>query len=379
MPGLDTPGAVKRSKLPAAHRPDARPRASARRSCVINARTGKRHLIWAELDSNADDRRQDRDAASSARRATSTRASATSSRCATSRTRAAATIKPQRAFRIYRDRIRPAPARSSAAASLERIFKALKQAGSARQLYLAWDFTVASERNLAGRVLHIRDDAFAPLGDTQPARPARSPARRPPFTIDTVTDLHGGRRTTASRARSRARSTVPCYLTHGVRARRQLHVRQAAACRGGTGTTTRQLRLPHPALGARPGHARPRRGRRSTATACSAAPSEVDAGNVQVDGERAQLRVLRDRLGGLRRRGHREHRRGRSATSRTSPPSPTACSRASSTCCYLGRLMIHPQRASAQRRVPEERPERDRHDAACSTTATARAGSWAAR
>ena len=29
-----------------------------------------------------------------------------------------------------------------------------------RELYLAWDFTVASERNLSERMLSIRDDAF---------------------------------------------------------------------------------------------------------------------------------------------------------------------------------------------------------------------------
>ncbi len=33
-------------------------------------------------------------------------------------------------------------------------------------LYLAWDFTVASTENLTGRMLSIRDRAFALLGDT---------------------------------------------------------------------------------------------------------------------------------------------------------------------------------------------------------------------
>ena len=43
----------------------------------------------------------------------------------------------------------------------------LRQSGHRRKdLYLAWDFTVASERNLSERMLHIRDDAFAQLGDT---------------------------------------------------------------------------------------------------------------------------------------------------------------------------------------------------------------------
>src|SRR5205823_3978673 len=38
-----------------------------------------------------------------------------------------------------------------------------------RDLYLAWDFTVASERNLSERLLHIRDDAFTALGTGAPS------------------------------------------------------------------------------------------------------------------------------------------------------------------------------------------------------------------
>src|SRR3954454_3215112 len=42
----------------------------------------------------------------------------------------------------------------------------LKRAGvSTKDLYLTWDFTVASERSLSERMLHIRDAAFAQLGD----------------------------------------------------------------------------------------------------------------------------------------------------------------------------------------------------------------------
>ena len=36
-------------------------------------------------------------------------------------------------------------------------------------LYLAWDFTVASARSLSGRMLHIREQAYAALGDAAPA------------------------------------------------------------------------------------------------------------------------------------------------------------------------------------------------------------------
>jgi hypothetical protein len=49
-----------------------------------------------------------------------------------------------------------------------RIFHTLHRAGIGRRgLYLAWDFTVASDRNIAARALHMRDDAFASLGDTR--------------------------------------------------------------------------------------------------------------------------------------------------------------------------------------------------------------------
>src|SRR5215216_8194402 len=49
VPGLDTPAAVRRSKLPPLT--DLR-RGLAKRSpvVVINARTGERHPIWAEID-----------------------------------------------------------------------------------------------------------------------------------------------------------------------------------------------------------------------------------------------------------------------------------------------------------------------------------------
>ena len=50
---------------------------------------------------------------------------------------------------------------------MEGIFRTLQRAGVQRKsLFLAWDFTVASERNLSERALSMRDDAFAQLGDT---------------------------------------------------------------------------------------------------------------------------------------------------------------------------------------------------------------------
>src|SRR5262249_26998825 len=53
--------------------------------------------------------------------------------------------------------------------AMEATFAALASVGVARSnLMLAWDFTTASERGLAARMLHIRDAALAQLGDRSP-------------------------------------------------------------------------------------------------------------------------------------------------------------------------------------------------------------------
>lgn len=49
----------------------------------------------------------------------------------------------------------------------EAVFPVLAEAGVERdELVLAWDFTIASTQNLAGRLLSMRDETFAALGDT---------------------------------------------------------------------------------------------------------------------------------------------------------------------------------------------------------------------
>jgi|GEM_PF-3328651 len=48
---------------------------------------------------------------------------------------------------------------------------------------MAWDFTVASTANITGRMLHIRDDAFAQLGDTNLADGIPQ-GTAPSFTVD---------------------------------------------------------------------------------------------------------------------------------------------------------------------------------------------------
>jgi hypothetical protein len=79
-------------------------------------------------------------------------------------------IEPSPAFLAFRD---GAP---TAVDELERRrdemedgFAALEAAGVERgELQLAWTFTIATADNVAGRMLHIRDDALAALGDGAP-------------------------------------------------------------------------------------------------------------------------------------------------------------------------------------------------------------------
>jgi hypothetical protein len=80
-------------------------------------------------------------------------------------------IAPSDAFRAMRDRLRTdVPEFDARRDHFEEIFDLLDAAGVDREdLFLAWDFTVTSAESIAGRVLHMRDDAFARLGAAAPA------------------------------------------------------------------------------------------------------------------------------------------------------------------------------------------------------------------
>jgi len=73
-------------------------------------------------------------------------------------------------FRAYRDRLESDVDEVEAERDrYEAVFTDLARHGVERgDLSLAWDFTVASQRNLSERVLHMRDDAFERLGADAP-------------------------------------------------------------------------------------------------------------------------------------------------------------------------------------------------------------------
>ncbi|MFF8912450.1 hypothetical protein ACF08M_03795 [Streptomyces sp. NPDC015032] len=167
---------------------------------LLDTGTGERWPYWAELDANATD---------PARRAL--------------------LIRPARNFRdghhyaVALRRLKDGAGRTIPAAApfaavvgkplptddplrarqrqLRPALKALRGAGvRSGELYLAWDFTVASTRGLTGDLFALRDDAFRRLGDRAPA-----------FAVTGVTDFTTGQDPRIAREVT-GRVSVPSYL-----------------------------------------------------------------------------------------------------------------------------------------------------------------------
>jgi hypothetical protein len=209
VPGLDTPAALAQTgAVPITDLARTYDRKAP--IVVINARTGRRHLIWAELDSNA---------GSPANTALLIHPGKNFSEgeryiVALRRLRGAdgALLRAPRAFRLYRDRIKTdSPAFEHRRWQMEDILWRLKHAGVHRHdLYLAWDFTVASERSLSRRMLSVRDRAFEELGDRD-LSDLQVTGAPPKYTIDKIIDYTPAQQPNVRR-RVEGHVTVPCYL-----------------------------------------------------------------------------------------------------------------------------------------------------------------------
>jgi len=178
---------------------------------LINAKTGKRHPIFAELDVHAEND-SDRQLII---RPTVNLAEGTRYVVALRNMKdaAGATIPASDAFRVYRDKLKTSNKTVEARRSkMESIFTVLKKAKIDRSsLYLAWDFTVASSKSLAGRVLSMRNDAFKRLGDTKLAD-KQVQGRSPAFRVDSVTNFSEGQNANLLRRIDGTLLDVPCYL-----------------------------------------------------------------------------------------------------------------------------------------------------------------------
>ncbi len=136
---------------------------------------------------------------------------------------------------------------------------------------------MASEHSLAGRMLHIRDDAFRALGDTN-LRDLKVAGKAPTFTINSVTDLTPAEDDRIAR-RVDGTMTVPCYLTDACApGGRFTFSKKGLPEYHGTTTATFTCRIPRSALDpADPPQARPS----LYGHGLLGSASEVNAGNVR--------------------------------------------------------------------------------------------------
>ncbi|MGC4868456.1 hypothetical protein ACLQ3B_23825 [Micromonospora sp. DT53] len=196
---------------------------------LLNARTGERTPYWAELDAHA--------AGQPDRQLLIIRpavALAEGTRYVVGlrglRDGNAALIPAPKAFTAYLTGagLRQRDARGS---QLRRIAAELNRTGVKRHsLYLAWDFTVASRHGLTGRMLAIRDNAFADLGRAAP-----------PITVTQVTDYSPEQDPLIARQVT-GTIGVPSYLTGDGGPGSRLHYGSA----GGAGTPPAPNALPTP-------------------------------------------------------------------------------------------------------------------------------------
>jgi hypothetical protein len=166
---------------------------------VIDARTGRRQLIWAELDAQAERPRERTLLIHPGANWREGRRYIVALR--NLRDRRGRELRARPAFRRFRD----GRASGRRGRHFEGIFRRLGRAGIRRRdLYLAWDFTVASRRSLSGRMLSIRDRAFAGLGDRD-LGDLRVEGSAPPFTVTGSLDMGDVQRVEGT-------FTIPCFL-----------------------------------------------------------------------------------------------------------------------------------------------------------------------
>jgi hypothetical protein len=203
VPGLDNPAALARTGA-AGVLDIGRSLRPGQPIVMIDEKTGRRVALFSELDANA----------------TSPAATDLLIHPAAALANGHTYVVALRRLRAASGRLIPAPrwfARLRDGGSLPRaeraqrrryarIFAALRRARIGRRgLYEAWDFTVASRQNVTGRLLAIRDKAFARLGDPK-LGDGKVAGGAPAYTITGVTTLSPQLRAVVGTF------NVPCYL-----------------------------------------------------------------------------------------------------------------------------------------------------------------------
>ncbi len=155
---------------------------------LLDERTGKRQLVWGELDANAK----------------------------TAATRnlvihPGKNLVPGRRYVVVVRGLKDKQPKRLARTWTAALRSALKRAKVTRaSIDLAWDFTVASNRSITGRLLAMRNDAFAQLGDTNLAD-GQIAGRPPAFAVTSVTEYDVATNPLLAR-QVKGTFDVPCYM-----------------------------------------------------------------------------------------------------------------------------------------------------------------------
>jgi hypothetical protein len=131
---------------------------------VIDANTGKRWPIWVEIDSTAKPEKANLEIHPAVNFTSGHRYIVALRNLKNAKKKH---LQAPAGFRYFRDNLPSSEERvNERRPHFEEIFSKLQRAGIHRSsLYLAWDFTVASDENNSRRVLSMRNRAFSALGD----------------------------------------------------------------------------------------------------------------------------------------------------------------------------------------------------------------------
>jgi hypothetical protein len=174
---------------------------------VIDASTGQRWPIWVEIDSTAEPQAADLEIHPAVNFISGHRYIVALRNLHNA---AKQKLQAPAGFRYYRDDVpSDQEAINARRPHFEEIFSTLQGAGIERKsLYLAWDFTVASDANNTGRELAMRNAAFAQLGDTNLENGVLE-GKSPTFT---VTEVENEPNPGQIARRVKGTFVVPCFL-----------------------------------------------------------------------------------------------------------------------------------------------------------------------
>jgi hypothetical protein len=155
---------------------------------LLDEKTGTRALVWGELDANA-----------------------TTNASRNLIIHPAKNLVPGRTYVLVLRGLEDKAPKGMWKSTTKGVRRALKRAKVSRKsVYVAFDFTVASDKSLTNRLLAMRNDAFKQLGDTDLAD-GKVQGTPPKYTITEVTDFTPDQNAKLLRT-VKGTFEVPCYM-----------------------------------------------------------------------------------------------------------------------------------------------------------------------